>query len=296
MTIKIGTGPDSWGVFSANDPGQVPWQLYLDEVAEAGYEWTELGPYGYLPTDPSVLRSELESRGLQATANAVMSGHLDEPADWPQLESAVLRFAELGAAIGCKYFFFFDATSFDPSSGKQVMPSPLDGDGWKRLIETAHRVADLVGSSSGLPTTFHPHADTHVQYEDEIEAFLEETDPDRVSLLLDTGHHAYAGGDPVSFLRKHHDRIPYLHLKNVDGGLLERAKAEGLTTGEATKTGVFCELDQGVVDFVALLGALRETGYDGWATVEQDMFRPPRDAPLPIARRTREYLRRIGIG
>ncbi len=296
MAIKIGTGPDSWGVWTASAPGQVPWEQYLDEAAEAGYEWTEMGPYGYLPTDPSVLRSELDSRGLQVTANAIMAGHLEEPADWPRLEKEVVRFAELGAAIGSKYFFLFDTIASDPGSGEQVAPSRLDEDGWKRLIETVHRMADIVRGRFGLPMTFHPHADTHVQYEDQIEAFLDQTDPDRVSLLLDTGHHAYAGGDPVSFLRRHRDRISYLHLKNVEGGRLERVRAEKLTTGEATRLGVFCELDQGVVDFSRLLGALRETGYDGWATVEQDMYRPPLDVPLPIATRTRDYLRQIGIG
>src|SRR2546425_12847708 len=51
--LRIGSAPDSWGVWFPDDEQQVPWRRFLDEVTEAGYEWIELGPYGYLPTDPA---------------------------------------------------------------------------------------------------------------------------------------------------------------------------------------------------------------------------------------------------
>jgi inosose dehydratase len=108
-----------------------------------------------------------------------------------------------------------------------------------------------------------PEAETHVEYEDQIEAFLEQTDPARVSLCLDTGQHAYRGGDHVRFMRQHHDRTPYLRLKSVDAEVRRKVEAEN---------------------------------FDGWATVEQDLYSAPFDQPLPTARRTRAYLREIGIG
>ena len=296
MAIHIGTGPDSWGVWAPNTPGQVPWRQYLDEVVEAGYEWTESGPYGYLPTDVPTLRSELARRGLKISATTVMHGHLDDPADWPGLEARVLAAGELGAELDAGFMVLIDDAYLDLDTGVQVAPSRLDESGWRRLIDTTHKVADIARERFGLPVTFHPHADTHVQYEDEIEAFLEQTDPGRVSLVLDTGHHAYCGGDPVAFMRKHHSRVAYLHLKSVDGEVLERVNAEVTHMGRATAMGVFCEPSAGMIDFEAFGRVLRETGYDGLATVEQDMFRPPLDVPLPIARRTREYLREIGIG
>ena len=296
MAIEIGTGPDSWGVWAPNTPNQVPWQQYLDEAVEAGYEWTESGPYGYLPTDVPTLRAELDRRGLKISATTVMHGHLDDPAHWPELEAQVLGAGELGAEMGARFIVLIDDTYFNLDTGERVAPSTLDESAWRRLIEMTHKVADIARERFGLPVTFHPHADTHVQYEDEIEAFLEQTDPSRVSLVFDTGHHAYCGGDPVAFMRKHHDRVSYLHLKSVEGEVLKRVNAEVTHMGRATAMGVFCEPSAGVIDFEAFGKVLRETGYDGLATVEQDMYRPPLDVPLPIAKRTREYLREIGIG
>ena len=296
MAIKIGTGPDSWGVWFPDDPKDVPWQRYLDEVAEAGYEWTEAGPHGYLPIDVNIVTGELKRRGLKMIASAVMNGHLDDPDDWPKIESTVLGAGEFGASLGAKYLFLIDDTYLDLFSGQQVADTHLDDDGWKRLIDSTHKVAEMARDRFGLTLTFHPHAETHVQTEEEVEKLLEDTDAGLVSLLLDTGHHAYAGGDPVGFLRKHHRRISYLHLKNVDGAKLQRVREEKMPMVEATKMGVFCEPQDGLVDFESLSAVLREVGYDGWATVEQDMFQPPLDVPLPVAKRTRQYLKDIGIG
>ena len=296
MTTRIGTGPDSWGVWFADAPNQVPWKRYLDEVVEAGYEWTELGPYGFLPTDVTVLQTELDRRGLRVVASTVMAGHLERPSDWPKVEEQVLRVGELGAALGARYLVLIDDTYFDLATGEQVAPERLDENAWSRLIEATHRVADISRDRFDLPLAFHPHAESHVQYEDQIEAFLEQTDRDRVSLLLDTGHHAYCGGDPVSFIRNHHDRISYLHLKSVDGDVMKRVRLEEMPILEATKIGVFCEPAIGTIDFEELAKVLHKIGYDGWATVEQDIYQPPLDVPLPIAKRTREYLRQVGIG
>ncbi len=295
MDIKIGSAPDSWGVWFPSDPKQTPWQRFLDEIVLAGYEWTELGPYGYLPTHLPTLRAELDKRGLKVSATFAMAA-LEEPAAWPELERQVLGAGELLAALGAPFLVLIDDTYSDLFTGKQTAPPRLDQSAWKRLIETTHRVADIATDRFGLKLVFHPHAETHVEYEDQIEAFLDQTDPERVFLCLDTGHHAYRGGDPVAFLRRHHERIPYLHLKSVDGQMQKRVEAERIPFAIAVGMDMFCEPSQGVVDFQAFRDALREVNYHGLATVEQDMYPAPFDKPLPIAKRTRAYLREIGIG
>ncbi len=294
MTLRIGSAPDSWGVWYPNDSRQTPWQRFLNEIAEAGYEWTELGPYGYLPTDPRILRKELNPRGLRVSA-ATAIGHLEQPEAWPELEKQVRGGGELAATLGGEFLVLIDDLYTDPFTGTHRLPTELDAAGWKRLIETTHRVADRA-REIGLRLVFHPHTDTHVEYEHQIERLLEETDPARVSLCLDTGHHAYRGGDPVAFMRKHHARIPYLHLKSVDLQKRDRVLRERIPFGTAVGDDVFCEPSQGVVDFEAFRDVLEEVGYDGLLTVEQDMYPAPFDKPLPIAKRTREYLRRIGYG
>jgi len=147
-----------------------------------------------------------------------------------------------------------------------------------------------------LKVVFHPHADTHVEYEDQIEALLEQTDPTKIFLCLDTGHHAYRLGDPIQFMRRHHQRIPYLHLKSVLRPMQQRVTAEKIPFAIAVSMDMFCEPSQGAVDFPAFRDVLREINYDGFAIVEQDMYPAPFDKPLPIAKRTRAYLRQIGLG
>jgi inosose dehydratase len=295
MKIRIGSAPDSWGVWFPSDPKQIPWQRFLDEIAEAGYEWTELGPYGYLPTDLPTLRAELERRGLKVSATFAMA-HLEDAAAWSGLERQVKGGAELLAALGGRFMVLIDDVYSDLFTGQPTRPRRLDESGWKRLIETTHRAGDLVREQYGLQLVFHPHAETHVEYEDQIEALLEQTEPATVALCLDTGHHAYRGGDPVAFYRRHHERIPYLHLKSVDRQKQAWVERENIPIAIAVANDMFCEPSAGAVDFLALRDALVEFDYDGLATVEQDMYPAPFDKPLPIARRTREYLRSIGLG
>jgi inosose dehydratase len=295
MDVKIGSAPDSWGVWFPSDSKQIPWDRFLDEVAQAGYQSIELGPYGYLPTDQAVLRTELAKRHLEVCAATVIS-NLEQPSAWSALERQVLGSGDLVAALGAKFLVLIDDPYSDLFTGKQIEPLRLDESSWKRLLDTVHRVADISRDRFGLTVVFHPHAETHVEYEDQIEALLEQTDPTRIFLCLDTGHHAYRGGDPIAFMRRHHARIPYLHLKSVDQELQRRVETERIPFATVVGMGIFCEPSKGVVNFPGFRDLLREIDYVGSAIVEQDMYPTPFDKPLPIARRTRTYLREIGIG
>ncbi len=295
INVKIGTAPDNWGVWFANDPKQTPWNRFLDEVVEAGYDGVELGPPGYLPTDIEKLRSELTKRGLTVTTGFVMR-HFDDPALWPAIEKEVIGVGTILQALGGKFLLPIDDTYTNLFTGEQTGASKLGDGAWKHLIDVIHRIARMARERFGLQLVFHPHVDTHVQYEDQIEAFLEQTDPNIVSLCLDTGHHAYRRGDPVSFMRRHHKRIPYLHLKSVDRELQDKVESQGIPFAKAVEMGVFCEPSKGAVDFKAFRDVLNEVNYQGWAVVEQDMYPCAFDKPLPVAKRTRAYLREIGIG
>ena len=295
MEVRVGSSPDSWGVIFPSDPKQTPWQRFLDEVAQAEYDWIELGPYGYLPTDLTTLQPELERRNLQVVGAEVMHP-LEDPSAWPALEAETRKVAETMVALGADYVMLIDDVYRDLFTGDPTAPTRLDDGAWKRLIDTTNKMAEIVRDEFGLALVFHPHADSHVEHEDQIEKFLEETDPDLISLCFDTGHHAYVVGDPVEFVRKHHRRISCLHFKNVDENVRNKVLAENIPFGKAIKAGVFCELFEGVVDFVALCEVLNDIDYNGFAIVEQDMYPVPFDVQLPIAKRARAYLREIGMG
>ena len=154
----------------------------------------------------------------------------------------------------------------------------------------------MVRKQFDLTLAFHSSPDTHVAYEDQIETLLEQTDPELVSLGLDIGHFAYRGIDAVDFIRRHHNRIPYLHFKSVNPSVQREVEAEDIPFAQAVAMGIFCEPSQGKVDYLALRDVLLEIDFHGYAIVEQDMYPAPFDKPLPIAKRTRAYLRDIGIG
>lgn len=295
MQVTVGTAPDNWGVWFPSDAKQTPWNRFLDEVQQAGYDWIEIGPYGYLPTDPDTLRRELDKRGLKVSGTFVMN-HLEDADKWDAIEAEADRVGSLIQAMGGKFMVLIDDTYSDLFTGKPTRPARLDPKSWKQLVETTNRLGKFVREKYGLTLVFHPHAETHVEYEDQIEALLNDSDPAYVSLCLDTGHHAYRGGDPIAFMRKHHTRIPYLHIKSVDPQMQKRVADENIPFAIAVGQDMFCEPSRGAVDFPAFRALLEELNFNGWGIVEQDMYPAPFDKPLPIATRTRRYLRDIGIG
>ena len=294
MSITIGIAPDSWGIWFPDDPMQPPWPRFLDEVAEAGYRWIELGPYGYLPTDVPTLRRELGERGLKVCA-CMVEGNLEEAEHRAGVERQVQDGGALAAGLDATYMMVIDDGYIDLKTGRPTAPPRLDGEGWKRLVDTVQTIGETARRRFGLQVVFHPNTETHVEYEDQIETLLDQTDPELVKLCLDIGHHVYRGGDAIAFIRKHHGRMPHIHFKNVDGEMLKKCEAEGISVGKASGMGVFCELRDGMVDYTAVRDVLGEVGYSGFAIVEQDMYPAPFDKPLPIAKRALAYLHEIGF-
>jgi inosose dehydratase len=289
--VKLGSAPDSWGVWFPDDPHQTPWHRFLDEIAEAGYRWTELGPFGYLPTDRAELERELSARNLGLTG-AFVKFDLEDPEAWRATKPELDELALFVRSLGGEYLIIIDELYTEEAGGAARRAPTLDDAEWTKLTETTERVMEA-SRLHGLEPVFHPHAQTHVEYEDQIERLLE--DVDGLGLCFDVGHHAYCGGDPVGFYARHHDRIPYFHLKSIDGELRKKTEREELSFADAVAAGVFVEPSLGDVDFEALRDLMVEHGYDGYAIVEQDMYPAEFDRPLPIAKRTYSYLSGLGL-
>jgi inosose dehydratase len=241
--IRVANAPVSYGAFELTVgvlPNVPAAEQVLDAIAAAGYEGTELGPSGYLG-EGGVLRERLESRGLDLAGGflEVQRGDLDEALD---------ILAEFGA--------------------KPVLADsgPRDGEAdWGEIARAA-----TLARARGLEPTFHPHMGTRVQTPAEIEELLDRTD---VGLLLDTGHLAAAGGDPIRGLRDWRERIDHVHVKDVRLDVLNGAA----NWGEAWRADAFCELGTGDVDLEGFFAELG--GYSGWLVVEQDWVPRPGDDP-----------------
>ncbi|MEU3599374.1 sugar phosphate isomerase/epimerase [Streptomyces sp. NPDC006798] len=293
--IRVGSAPDSWGVWFPDDPRQVPWGRFLDEVAAAGYEWIELGPYGYLPTDPAVLAEETARRGLKVSAGTVFTGLHHGPAVWDETWARVSEVAALARATGAGHLVVIPSFWRDDKTGRVLEDRTLTAGQWRDLAAQTERLGREVRERYGLKIMVHPHADTHIDGEENVRRFLDATDPGLVSLCLDTGHYAYCGGDSVKLIETYGERIGYLHLKQVDPAVLAEVVADEVPFGPAVARGVMCEPPGGVPALEPVLAAARALDAELFAIVEQDMYPCPPDQPFPIARRTRRFLRSCGV-
>ena len=296
--LLLGSCPDSWGVWFADDPRQTPWSRFLDELADVGYQYLELGPYGYLPTDPAQLADEVGRRGL-TVAGGTVAGHsgLHKPGDFDSILAATRQVASLTAALGARHVIFVPVPGFrDDVTGAYLEPAELDADGWRTMINSANEIGRQIAEDYGVRLQFHPHADSHVMTQLQVERFLADTDPRYVSLCLDTGHLAYGRADSVEIIRRFPSRIGYVHIKQMDPDIVAKAEAEDLPFGQAVAMGASVEPPAGLPGIPSVLAALAGLDADLFTVVEQDMYPCDFGKPQPIAARTRAYLTGAGLG
>ncbi|HWJ52152.1 MAG TPA: sugar phosphate isomerase/epimerase [Propionibacteriaceae bacterium] len=287
--ITLGTAPDSWGVWFPSDPEQVSAERFLDEVVEAGYEWIELGPYGYLPNDPAELQDQLDAHGLQVLAGTVFE-HLHRPDSWDAVWNQVTNVAALTQAVGGKHIVVIPEVWRHHKTGEPVESRDLTEEQWTQKTSGLDELGRRILDEYGLHVQFHSHADSHVGYQPEIERLLESTNPEWVNLCFDTGHIAYYGGDCLELIQNYPDRIGYLHLKQVNPVIVEKVLDKDLSFPEAVRMGAMIEPPLGVPDMPPLLEAVAGLGRDIDGIIEHDLYPCPPDLPLQIAKRTKTYL------
>jgi inosose dehydratase len=289
--------------------GRIESAQMLDELAETGYTGTELGDWGFMPTDPAVLQAELRKRALTLTGAFVPVRLIDadSQADGEMRTVRVARLLEAAAVANAVPHQPFIVLADDNGSvpervqraGRITPDMLLSTAQWSVAAACANRIARAVRDATGLPLVFHHHCAGYIETPEEIARFLELTDPDLVGLVFDTGHYAYGSGDnaPEAVLEgfdRFAGRIRYIHFKDCDPQIAARARAEGWDYFTAIKHGLFCELGRGLVPFAEVTARLRERNYQNWITVEQDVL-PGMGVPRESAQRNRDYLRGIGL-
>ena len=294
--LQLGTAPDSWGVWFADDPRQVGWKQYLDEVAMAGYVWTELGPSGFLPQDPAQLSDELQSRGLRLCGGTIFAGLHRGAEALDEAIAATRKESRLLTAIGARHLVLLPEQYTDMHTGASTESGEIDPQQWRNLTTGYDQLGKVLLEEFGVELVFHPHADTHVDTQERVERFLTDTDPQYVNLCLDTGHISYCDGDNVAIIERFPERIRYVHLKQVDPAVRARVRAERLSLAEAVPLGVMVEPPYGEPEMPPLLDALARLDIDLFAVVEQDLYPVEPDIPLPIAARTAGYFVGCGLG
>jgi len=296
MTIRIGNAPCSWGVEFSDDPRNPDWRTVLKECAEAGYKGIELGPVGYMPEDPGILRDALAQHDLELIAGVVYRPFHDAQA-WDDVLDGTMRTCKALSAHGAKHLVLIDSISDRraPTAGRANEAVQMEAAEWNTLVERIRTAARIGAEEFGLTVGMHAHAAGFVDFEPELERLLQEIDEAVLKICLDTGHHTYAGYDPVSFLQRHAGRISYMHFKDIDPKIKAEVIEHRTDFYEACAQGIFCNLGDGEVDLPAVRAVLLEAGFDGWCTVEQDCDPAGAGSPVRDATENRDYLTSIGF-
>jgi inosose dehydratase len=308
--IQVGNAPCSWGTleFEGLEANPIGYKQMLDELVETGYTATELGDWGFMPTEPAALREEIERRNLVMLGGFVQLA-FKYPASQAARREAVLNTAHLLAAASPNrkpFVILADDNEADPIraayAGSATPEISLSASEWRVFTRGVEDMAKAVREETGLPCLFHHHCAGYVETPAEIDRFLENTDSKLVNLVFDTGHYVFGAGinglgsdgnlQPV--LERYQERISYVHFKDCEPRIAALARQEKWEYLKSLGNGIFCELGKGCVDFPGVLAWLKKHNYTGWVLVEQDLL-PGMGTPKQSAQRNRDYLKSIGI-
>ncbi len=296
MNIRIGNAPCSWGVEFADDPRNPAWRSVLQDCAAAGYKGIELGPVGFMPEDPTVLKDALEEFDLELIGGVVFRAFHD-PSVWEDVLDGATRTCKALVAHGAQNLVLIDSISprRAATAGRSSEAEQMDRAEWMAFVDRIRTVAKMGTEDYGLTVGIHAHAAGFIDFEPELERLLEEVDEEVLKICFDTGHHSYAGFDPVGFMQRNMDRISYMHFKDIDPTVKADAIVKRTGFYDACAQGIFCNLGEGDVDFPAVRQLLSDGGFKGWCTVEQDCDPQGNTSPISDAEANHHYLTSIGF-
>ncbi len=298
--IRIANAPCSWGALEFDlSHKSMGYQEVLKEMSASGYEGTELGDWGFMPTDPTQLNEVLGQKSLELLG-AFVPIMLADPGAHNDGINRTRKTAKLMFEAGFKNSFIIlaDNNGSVPvrtlNAGRITPSMQLNDHQWKIFISGAEYVASVIREEFDMRTVFHHHCAGFVETPDEIAILMENTDPELLGLCLDMGHYRFGGGIPEKALQAYYDRIWHIHFKDYNPAVGEEAGKNKWDYFKSVEKGVFCELGKGDVNFERIVEILKDRKYNGWIVVEQDVL-PGMGAPKLSAIANREFISALGL-
>lgn len=288
--VKLGIAPIAWTNDDMPDLGaENTFEQCVSEMALAGFTGCEVG--NKYPKDPAVLKAALDLRGLTIANQWFSSFVLSKPME--EVEKDFIAQCKFLKAVGADTI----GASEQSYSIQGQMHTPvfeckyvMVQKEWERFAKGMNRLGEIA-DSMGMKLVYHHHMGTIVQTAAEIDKMMDMTDPDKFSLLFDSGHLAYCGEDYVEVLKKHVKRVKHVHLKDIRPDVVKKVKDEKLSFLQGVRAGAFTVPGDGCIDFAPIFDILDAAGYKGWMIVEAEQD-PAKADPLEYALKAREYIRK----
>lgn len=287
--VKLGIAPIAWTNDDMSDLGKEnTFEQCVSEMALAGFTGSEVG--NKYPKDPEVLKKALELRGVEICNQWFSSFLITKPFEEVEKEfRAQLTFLK---AMGAKVI----GASEQSHSVQGQMDTPVFGhkyemndEEWDTFCTGMNKLGKIAKEEYGIALTFHHHMGTVVQSLAEVDRMMENTDPEYVSLLFDTGHFTYCGEDPLEVVKKYVHRIKHVHLKDIRPEVVEQVKKENMSFLAGVRAGAFTIPGDGCINYDPIFKVLEDAGYEGYMVVEAEQD-PAKANPLEYAIRARKFI------
>lgn len=287
--VQLGIAPIGWTNDDMPDLGaENTFEQCVSEMALAGFKGCEIG--NKYPQDPAVLKHKLDVRGLQVCNAWFSTFFTSKP--YEDTIAAFIKHRDKLNYLGAKVI----GISEQGNSIQGQLDTPIlenkpvySEEQWETVCRGFNELGRLA-KDVGMTLTVHHHMGTGVQTAEEIDRLMENTDPDLVYLLFDSGHLSFAGIDPLPVLKKYVHRIKHVHLKDLRLNVYEEVKAKKMSFLDAVRAGVFTVPGDGDVDFLPIFEVLAEADYRGWVVVEAEQD-PAIANPFEYAVKARKYIR-----
>lgn len=287
--VKLGIAPIAWTNDDMPDLGKEnTFEQCVSEMALAGFTGSEVG--NKYPKDPEVLKKALELRGVEICNQWFSSFLITKPFEEVEKEfRAQLAFLK---AMGAKVI----GASEQSHSVQGQMDTPIFGhkyemndEEWDTFCTGMNKLGKIAKEEYDIALTFHHHMGTVVQSLAEVDRMMENTDPEYVSLLFDTGHFTYCGEDPLEVVKKYVHRIKHVHLKDIRPEVVEQVKKENMSFLAGVRAGAFTIPGDGCINYDPIFKVLEDAGYEGYMVVEAEQD-PAKANPLEYAIRARKFI------
>ena len=291
MAVKLANSPCSWGVAYPDAPNNPDAKKVFREIAEAGYEFSELGPYGFFEPDPQKILDYTQNLNLNIIGSFIFD-NLHIESEHQRIKKTLSKSCALLEKINSKLIVIIDHITKErmETSGNPTVSISLSDNDYKKMVNFLNEIANMCFEEFGILPVLHPHAGSYIEYENEIDRVLNDVKSDHLALCLDTGHLHYCKVDPYNAITKYKNKIKHMHIKDINQNVLNKVYANKIDFDTAVRMGVFCPLGNGAIDFKKVYKNLDEISYSGYATIEQDIDPTEGLNPLEYAKKSLAYL------